>query len=124
MKNIKLFSLGTALGLVTLALPAVAADCSTANTSANWSVSRVADAVALDQLPPKVQATVRGQAGADQIHQIKAETKDGQTVYCVEFNRSSAWRMRPELIVAADGSIVKEKHMGNIVNEAAGSSNR
>lgn len=75
--------------------------------------------VTIDQLPQAAQTTIRNQIGDQQIAKIREETKDGQTAYKVELQKKNWHSMRPDLIVAADGSILKESHMEK-VNEAAG----
>jgi hypothetical protein len=75
--------------------------------------------VTLDQLPQAAQITIRNQIGDDQIVKIKEVSKDGQTAYRVELQRKDWHSERPTLVVAADGSILKESHMRTI-NEAAG----
>ena len=76
--------------------------------------------VTIDQLPQAAQQSIRNQVGDQQIAKIKQETKDGQTAYRVELQRKDWYSMRPSLLVAADGAILKESHLQKI-NEAAGS---
>ena len=78
--------------------------------------------VTIDQLPTAAQQTIRNTIGDQQIAKIRQETKDGQTAYKVELQKKGFFAMRPDLIVAADGSIIKESHMEK-VNEAAGAQN-
>ena len=75
--------------------------------------------VTLDQLPQAAQITVRNQIGDDQIVKIKEVTRDGQTAYRVELQRKDWHSERPALVVAADGSILKESHLKTI-DEPAG----
>ena len=75
--------------------------------------------VTLDQLPQPSQTTIRNQIGNVQIENIKQETKDGEVVYRVELQRKNWHSGRPNLVVAADGSLLKESHMKTI-NESAG----
>jgi len=75
--------------------------------------------VTIDQLPQAAQTTIRNQIGDQQIAKIREETKDGQTAYKVELQKKNWHSARPDLIVSADGSIIKESHMEK-VNEAAG----
>jgi hypothetical protein len=77
--------------------------------------------LALEQLPAAAQTTIRNQVGDQQIVSIRPETKDGETAYKVELQKKSWHAMKPSLIVAADGSLLKESHMpGPAINEAAG----
>jgi hypothetical protein len=75
--------------------------------------------VTFDQLPQAAQTTIRNQIGDQQVAKIREETKDGQTAYKIELQKKNWHSLRPDLIVAADGSIIKESHMEK-VNEAAG----
>ena len=76
------------------------------------------EAVTIDQLPQAAQVTIRNQIGDDQIVKIKQETRDGQTAYRVELQRKDWHSERPTLVVAADGSILKERHMPRTINES------
>ncbi|HEX3719654.1 MAG TPA: hypothetical protein VH595_17010 [Verrucomicrobiae bacterium] len=121
MKNKTLLSVVTAAGLMGAVLPCVAGNNSSANNTfrepyvadVGTSVTAVPESLAWRQLPANVQSTIRDQAGNDPISQIKMDTKNGATVYCVTFETRKAAYPRPELVVAPDGSIVKEKNMGN-----------
>lgn len=103
------------------ALPCVAGDDSNANNTfrepyvadVGASGTVVPDSLAWSAVPANVQSTIRNQAGNDPISQIKMDTENGAIVYCVTFESRKAAYPRPELVVASDGSIVKEKNMGN-----------
>jgi hypothetical protein len=75
--------------------------------------------LSIADLPQPAQTTIRNQIGAEPIAKIKQESKDGQTSYRVELPRPHWYSERPSLLVAGDGSLLKESHMKNI-NEAAG----
>lgn len=114
MKKIQILSVLAAAGLV--------AGCS---SMGNKETSTTA--MTLDQLPQAAQTTVRNEVGDTQIYSIKQESKDGQTAYKVEVDRRGFYPMRPSLIVAQDGSILKESrdlaNRHSTVNEAAGAEN-
>lgn len=133
MKIQQLFSTIAAIGLLASAAPVFGGTCShnpgfkepyvsDVGATSSCQASLVSDYVGFDQLPPQVQSAIRSQCGNAAIDKIKIETKDGQTVYRVKFDSRTAWRMRPELVIASDGSVLKEKHMANVINEPAGSS--
>ena len=116
MKNRTFYSIVASAGVIAVALPSIASD-NIAGTFREPYVSDVgaaprqcSDQITFDQLPPPVQATVRAQRGTDVITKIDTETKHGQTVYCIQFQKH-ADQPRPELVVAPDGKIVKERGM-------------
>jgi hypothetical protein len=115
MKKIQLLSLAAAAGLL--------AGCATSHEGENNGTS----AMTINQLPPAAQTTVRNEIGDQQIFSIKEENKEGQTAYKVEVDHRSADMMRDSLVVAADGSILKEsRHLASLHNkmsEPAGSQN-
>jgi hypothetical protein len=121
MKNKTLLSVVTAGGLMAAALPCVAGDNSSANNTfrepyvadVGTSVTAAPTSLAWRELPANVQSTIHDQAGNDPISQIKMDTKNGATVYRITFECRKAAYPRPELVVAPDGSIVKEQNMGN-----------
>jgi hypothetical protein len=65
----------------------------------------------LDQLPPAAQATIRQQARDRIIFRIRRESRDGKNVYKVELKRQGWDLFHGTLIVAADGTVVKEAHI-------------
>ncbi|HZM03212.1 MAG TPA: hypothetical protein VFC44_09325 [Candidatus Saccharimonadales bacterium] len=94
MKNIQILSLAAAAGLL--------AGC------ASYQDHSESSAMTINQLPPAAQTTVRNEIGSQPISCIKQETKDGQTAYKVELQRQGMSPMHESLVVAADGSILKE----------------
>ena len=105
-----------------LAAAGLAAGCSSMGNHSDAST-----AMTLDQLPPAAQQTVRNEVGDTQIYSIKQCDKDGQTAYKVEVQRNGFSLMKPTLVVAQDGSIIKESRdladRRAKVNEAAGAQN-
>jgi len=145
MKNIRLISFGTAIGVLAIwssILPARGADPSGGGVNApppyTATVGASANQGTLDQngspamsgqtpssltfrdLPQAVQSAVRGQIGDQQIRAIKTETNEGETEYKIQLERRSGSLFRPMLLVAANGLILKESHMGKTIHEAAG----
>jgi hypothetical protein len=126
-----IYSIGTALGLVVAALPALAADSSNGdNNNGTLREPYVSDIGAkqcaspevkakFEHLPPQVRATVRNQIRTDSITKIKTEEKNGQTVYKIDFAAADPAHARPEICVSADGQILKEKNMSNAANAPA-----
>ncbi|HEX4119013.1 MAG TPA: hypothetical protein VH619_00195 [Verrucomicrobiae bacterium] len=123
MKNRRLFSiLGATALMAGVAFPAVAGDNSTTFRepyvpdvgAAPNQYPKGANPAEFNQLPARVEATIRSQCGVDTIGKIKEGTMNGQTVYRVQFQRQSDLKPRPELVIATDGTILKEKHLANI----------
>ena len=76
--------------------------------------------VELTDLPLAAQTTVREQSHGAEIDKIHQETKDGKTVYMVEFKEPGK---NPKIWVNADGSIMKtndKRVEGEAVAEPAG----
>jgi len=69
-----------------------------------------ADKVTETQLPPAVQRTLNQHKGSDAIKDIERETKNGRTVYEVEFNRTG---LNPKLVIAEDGTVVRDAREPN-----------
>jgi hypothetical protein len=82
------------LGAVVLAVCVVGA----------WPASSPADEVAIDQVPPPVRATIEREVGNGRLKEIERETRNGRTVYEVEFERDGDDR---EIKVAEDGTVVE-----------------
>jgi hypothetical protein len=112
MKN-TILSLAAATGLL--------AGCATSHDNNG------ASAMTINQLPPSAQTTVRNEVGDEQISSIKEENKEGQTAYRIELDHRNVDMMRDYIVVAADGSILKEsRHLAsthNKMTEPAGSQN-
>ncbi|HEY1172442.1 MAG TPA: PepSY domain-containing protein [Verrucomicrobiae bacterium] len=71
-----------------------------------------AEKVEFNQLPEAVQKAITQQKGADvKKITIDKETKDGRTVYEVDMNREDAKDQK--LVIAADGSLVKDSDRDN-----------
>ena len=70
------------------------------------------------QLPQPVQAAIRQEAQNVPIDKIIRETKRGDTVYKVELKRGDGRVFHGSIVIAADGTVLKESHLG----EAAGAS--
>ena len=68
------------------------------------------------QLPQPVQATIVQQTRGAFIDKIIRQTRQGQTVYKVELRPQSGQIVQGILVVASDGTLLKERYMG----EAAG----
>jgi len=68
-------------------------------------ITALADKITESQLPPAVQRTLNQQKGSDAVKDIERETRNGQAVYEVEFNRTG---LNPKLVIAEDGSIVRD----------------
>ncbi len=127
MKNRKLYSVVVAAAVLAVVLPAGAWDCGAGSTlrepyvadagtaPGKCSGSKAAEPIDFSELPPPVKETVQAQRGTDVITKIEVETRDGTTVYCVQFE-NHADHARPELVVAADGKIVKEKNVAKADN--------
>lgn len=60
----------------------------------------------LDELPAAVQATVKREVKAGQIHEIERDVKRGQTVYEVEFYERER---KFEIEVGSDGTLLDRK---------------
>lgn len=76
--------------------------------------------VAVNQLPAPVQSAIRSQGGGDPIYKIIIQNNDGQLIYRVQFQHRDATHLHPELVIAADGTLLKQKHMANMINSPAG----
>jgi hypothetical protein len=85
--------------------------------TSNQATSRT---LAAQDLPQPVKSTVHRYTDDNSIHTIKEETKKGQTAYKIKLNRPSGSLFHPTLIVAADGSVLSESHMGNITEKDMG----
>jgi hypothetical protein len=124
MKTQKLYSILTAAGLIVAVLPGVALGESSIATFPEPYVPDIgaapsqyeyeAQQIPFGELPAPVQATVRAQRGTDVISRITTEKKSGRMLYCIQFKKHSD-HPRPELVVAPNGTIVKEKHMASSV---------
>ena len=75
-----------------------------------FGVAAWADKVTETQLPPAVQRTLSEHKGSDAIKDIERETKNGRTVYEVEFNRTG---LNPKLVIAEDGTVVRDAREPN-----------
>lgn len=73
-----------------------------------------ADKVTETQLPPAVQRTLNQHKGTDAIKDIQRETRNGRTVYEVEFSRTG---LNPKLVIAEDGSVVRDARDTTRVSE-------
>lgn len=74
----------------------------------------------LTELPLAAQTTIREQSHGAEIDKIRQETKDGKTVYMVEFKEPGK---NPKIWVNADGTIMKtndKRVEGEAVTESAG----
>lgn len=71
---------------------------------AAWPASATADEVSIDQVPPAVRATIEREVGKGRLEEIERETRNGRTVYEVEFERDGKDR---EIHVAEDGTVLK-----------------
>ncbi|HKQ38498.1 MAG TPA: PepSY-like domain-containing protein [Verrucomicrobiae bacterium] len=69
-----------------------------------------AEKITETQLPPAVQRTLSQHKGSDAIKDIEKETRNGRTVYEVEFSRTG---LNPKLVIAEDGSIVRDARERN-----------
>lgn len=69
--------------------------------------------IAYDQLPLAVQAAIQQQAHNQPIIKIKRETRKGQTVYKVELKAEQGALLHGTLIIAGDGSILKESRVSD-----------
>src|SRR4026209_1812869 len=78
-------------------------------------VAAWADKVTETQLPPAVQRTLNQHKGNDAIKDIERETKNGRTVYEVEFNRTG---LNPKLVIADDGTVVRDARDGSAQTDA------
>lgn len=72
-------------------------------------VSGSAERVQMDQLPQDVKNTLRASRGEDVVKQIEKETKDGKTVYEVEFQSPG---LNPKMRIAEDGQVIKDNRLG------------
>jgi len=75
----------------------------------------------LDQLPQPAQIAILQTIAGEPIERIKQENRDGQTVYRVEMQRTDWHSPHPTLLVAADGTFIRESHLP--IYEAAGADN-
>ncbi len=57
-----------------------------------------------NQLPPSVQKTVRAQAPNAEIADVEQKTRDGMTIYQIEFRDKARF---PAMEVAADGTLMR-----------------
>lgn len=62
--------------------------------------------VKMEQLPKKVQETVKAAGGAGEIEEIEKEVKDGRVVYQVEYKSNG---QEYEMKVAEDGRVLEKK---------------
>lgn len=69
-----------------------------------WPASSPADEVSIDQVPPAVRATIERELRGGKLEEIERETRNGRTVYEVEFERDGKDR---EIHVAEDGTVLK-----------------
>lgn len=65
-----------------------------------------ADHIKFELLPTAVQQTINRSKGNDTLGEIDRETRDGKTVYEVEFPRDGA---NPKLVIAENGTIVEDQ---------------
>src|SRR5262245_21670820 len=72
---------------------------------AGLSLSALADKVNYGQLPQAVQKTLSASRGTDQVKNIERQTKDGKTVYEVEFDRPG---LNTRVLIAENGSIIQD----------------
>ncbi len=72
--------------------------------------------VLFGQLPQPVQTTILQTAGNAFIDRIIRQTRQGETVYKVELKPQAGQILEGILVVASDGSLLKERYIG----EAAG----
>ena len=68
---------------------------------------------ALEQLPPPARETVERTIGNDPIRSVKTQTKSGTEVYLVKLDRRPGTEAYPTVLVAQDGTLVRESHMDN-----------
>jgi len=68
-----------------------------------------AEKIQMDQLPQDVKNTLQASKGEDVVKQIEKETKDGKTVYEVEFQSPG---LNPKMRIAADGQVIKDSRLG------------
>jgi len=69
-----------------------------------WPASSPADEVSIDQVPPAVRAAIERELRGGKLEEIERETRNGRTVYEVEFKRDGKDR---EIHVAEDGTVLK-----------------
>jgi uncharacterized membrane protein YkoI len=70
-----------------------------------FGLSALAEKITEAQLPPSVQRTLNQQKGTDTVKEIERETRNGRTVYEVEFSRTG---LNPKLVIAEDGTLVRD----------------
>ncbi|HXH85021.1 MAG TPA: hypothetical protein VNN07_19085 [Candidatus Tectomicrobia bacterium] len=63
-----------------------------------------ADQVSLDQVPPAVRATIEREIQGGRLEEIERETRGGEVVYEVAFERDGRSR---EIRVAEDGTVLE-----------------
>jgi len=86
---------------------------------AGLSLPALADEkVESSQLPEAVLKSLNAAKGTDVVKDIEKQTKDGKTVYEVEFTRSG---FNPKLWIAEDGSIVRDNRKSAIDQPTVGS---
>lgn len=70
------------------------------------------------QLPEAVLKSLNAAKGADAVKDIEKQTKDGKTVYEVEFTRPG---FNPKLWIAEDGSIIRDNRKAAVDQPTTGS---
>jgi len=80
-----------------------------------------ADKIEPTQLPEAVRKTLNASQGTDTIKEIEKQTKDGRTVYEVEFERRG---FNPKLTIAEDGSVVRDSRKDAVTDTGSTASQR
>jgi uncharacterized membrane protein YkoI len=88
---------------------------------AAFGITAWAEKVTETQLPSAVQQTLNQQKGTNTVKDIEKQTRNGQTVYQVEFSRRG---LNPKLVIAEDGTLVRDSRAATTTSERTGLGNR
>jgi len=72
-----------------------------ADTSANYSSDKSAKTLSYNDLPAKVQDTIKSRGGSTDVKNVKKHTMNGKTVYTVKLNTGT-------LRISEDGTVLKD----------------